>query len=182
MELIDYTTAAPGVMAQIRSGGGAFLTVQAGDDINTMTIGWAAIGFIWGRPMVSVLVRRTRHTFGIIERAGDFTVSVPMKGMKKELEFCGTKSGRKCNKFTECGLELTPSVRAHTPVINCAGVNYECRIVYKSAMDAVNLIEEYRHLYPLKDYHTIYYGEIMQCYSTITNVPHYEALRGSAED
>lgn len=180
MEPIDYMAVAPDVMARIRTRGGAFLTAMAGDDINTMTIGWAAIGFIWGRPMMSVLVRRTRHTFGIIERAKDFTVSVPMKGMKKELEFCGTKSGRKVNKFTGCGLDLTPSVKAHTPVINCAGVHYECRIVYKSPMDAANLIEDYRHLYPLKDYHTIYYGEIMQCYSTITNAPRCAVLRGSA--
>jgi flavin reductase (DIM6/NTAB) family NADH-FMN oxidoreductase RutF len=164
MELIDYAAAAPEVMAQMRSGGGAFLTVQAGDDINTMTIGWAAIGFIWGRPMMSVLVRRTRHTFGIIERAEDFTVSVPLAGMKKELEFCGTKSGRNVDKFTECGLDLTPSVKVHTPVISCPGVHYECHIVYKSPLEPANLIEEYRHLYPLKDYHTIYYGEIMQCY------------------
>jgi flavin reductase (DIM6/NTAB) family NADH-FMN oxidoreductase RutF len=167
MELIDYTAAMPEVMAQIRTRGGAFLTAQAGDDINTMTIGWATFGFVWGQPVMNVLVRPTRHTFGIIERAKDFTVSAPVKGMRKELEYCGTKSGKTRNKYKECGLGVLPSVKVHTPVIDCAGIHFECKIVYKSPMDPTNLIEEYRHLYPNKDYHTVYYGEIMQCYSTV---------------
>lgn len=168
MELVDYMAVAPDVMAQIRTRGGAFLTAQAGDDINTMTIGWAVLGFIWGKPVMSVLVRRTRHTFGIIERAGDFTVSVPAaaEDMRKELEYCGTKSGKSGNKYAGCGLDLVPSVKVRTPIIRCAGIHFECRIVYKSQVEPANLIEEYRHLYPLKDYHTAYYGEILHCYST----------------
>jgi flavin reductase (DIM6/NTAB) family NADH-FMN oxidoreductase RutF len=153
------------VMAQIRSGGGAFLTALVGDDVNTMTIGWALFGFIWGKPMLTVAVRTTRHTFGIMERARDFTVSVPLSGMTKQLEFCGTKSGRTHKKAEECGLELFPSVTVHSPMVLVPGVQFECRIVYKSAMDPRNLIEEYTHLYPEKDYHTLYYGEIMACYS-----------------
>jgi len=170
MQLLDCMEVIPEAMAQIRSNGGAFLTVSAGDDINTMTIGWATIGFVWGRQIMCVLVRKTRHTYGIIERSRDFTVSIPLTGMRKELEYCGTKSGKSQNKFTGCGLDLIPSVKAHTPVINCVGIHYECKIVYKSAMEAGGLIEEYQHLYPLKDYHTIYYGEIMQCYSTMEEI------------
>jgi flavin reductase (DIM6/NTAB) family NADH-FMN oxidoreductase RutF len=166
MELVDYMAVAPEVMSQIRAKGGAFLTAQAGDDINTMTIGWAVLGVIWGKPILSVLVRKTRHTFGIIERAKDFTVSVPFGGMGKELAYCGTKSGRTRNKFAECGLDVVPSVDVHTPIIGCAGIHFECRIVYKSPMEPANLIEEYRHLYPQNDYHTVYYGEIVNCYST----------------
>jgi flavin reductase (DIM6/NTAB) family NADH-FMN oxidoreductase RutF len=184
MQMMDYSTVMPDVMAQIRTNGGAFLTALAGEDVNTMTIGWATIGFIWGRPIMSVLVRKTRHTFGIIEKAADFSVSVPLKGMKKELEFCGTKSGKTRNKYAECGLNLIPSVKAHTPVIDCAGIHYECRIVYKSPVDPANLVEEYRHLYPEKDYHTVYYGEILQCYLTkeeITNALPRAARREAAE-
>jgi len=28
---------------------GAFLTVKAGDSMNTMTVGWGLVGFIWQR-------------------------------------------------------------------------------------------------------------------------------------
>ena len=62
---------------------GAFLTVKAGDSMNTMTIGWALIGFIWQRPVFMVAVRNSRHTFSIIEKAVDFTVTVPTGDMKE---------------------------------------------------------------------------------------------------
>ena len=166
MQKIECMSVAHEVMSQIRSGGGAFLTVLAGDDVNTMTIGWALLGFIWGKPMLAVAVRKTRHTFGIIERSKDFTVSVPLSGMTRQLEFCGTKSGRAHKKAEECGLELFPSVGVHSPIVLVPGVQFECRIVYKSPMDPRNLIEDYIHLYPEKDYHTLYYGEIVECYST----------------
>jgi flavin reductase (DIM6/NTAB) family NADH-FMN oxidoreductase RutF len=166
MEKVDYMEVAQKVMAQIRNKGGAFLTAQVGDDINTMTIGWASLGFLWGRPMLTVMVRKTRHTFGIIERAKDFTVSVPLSGMAKQLEFCGTKSGRNHKKIEECGLEIMPSIKVHTPVILVPGIQFECRIVYKSAVEPASLIEEYTHLYPEKDFHTLYFGEIKECYST----------------
>ena len=37
------------VMERIKKG--AFLTVRADGSINTMTIGWATIGYIWQRPI-----------------------------------------------------------------------------------------------------------------------------------
>ena len=33
-------------------------------------------------------------------------------------------------------------------------------------MDPARLIDGYKHLYPDKDYHTIYFGEIVYCCST----------------
>ncbi|OPX34868.1 MAG: flavin reductase, partial [Desulfobacteraceae bacterium 4484_190.1] len=76
MKEIDYMAVAEKAMNQIKEG--AFLTVRAGEALNTMTIGWATIGYVWRKPVFMVLVRDSRHTFGIIEKAADFTVSVPM--------------------------------------------------------------------------------------------------------
>jgi flavin reductase (DIM6/NTAB) family NADH-FMN oxidoreductase RutF len=165
MQNVDCMTVMHEVITQLR-GKGAFLTTLAGDDVNTMTIGWAQLGFIWGKPMLTVAVRNTRHTFGIIERAKDFTVSVPQAGMEMQLEFCGTRSGRTSKKAEECGLEMMPGSSVRSPIVMVKGMQFECKIVYKSAMDPKNLIEEYKHLYPDKDYHTLYYGEILECYST----------------
>ena len=104
MRKVDYMSVAEESMAQIKKG--AFLTVKADGDLNTMTIGWATIGFIWQKPIFMVAVRDSRHTFGIMERASDFTVSVPSGDMKDQIMFCGTKSGRDMDKFKECGLEI----------------------------------------------------------------------------
>lgn len=162
MEHIDYMAVADKVLTQIRKG--AFLTVQAGDDLNTMTIGWASLGLLWARPMMTIMVRKSRYTFDLIERSSEFTVSVPEGDFSKALEFCGTKSGKTHNKLKECGLEILPGEKVHTPVINIPGVHFECKIVYKSAIEPALLIDSYKHLYPNKDYHSIYYGEIVYSY------------------
>jgi flavin reductase (DIM6/NTAB) family NADH-FMN oxidoreductase RutF len=165
MHNVDYMGIADKAMQQIRKG--AFLTVQAGDDLNVMTIGWASVGFMWGRPMLSIMVRKSRYSFHIIEKGSEFTVSVPMLDMTKQLEYCGTQSGKTENKFQKCGLEIFPGEKVHTPIVNIAGIHFECKIVFKSAIDSNHLIDSYKQLYPNKDYHTIYYGEIAGCYSTL---------------
>lgn len=165
MKHVDYMAIADIAMRQIKNG--AFLTVQSGDDCNIMTIGWASIGFMWGRPMFSVMVRTSRHTFGLIEKSSEFTVSIPQTDMQPALEFCGTVSGKNIDKIKNSGLELMPGEKVKTPVVDLQGLHYECAIVYKSAIDPVHLSETYKHLYPEKDYHTIYYGEIKGCYSTM---------------
>ncbi|MBN1309430.1 MAG: flavin reductase family protein [Chitinispirillaceae bacterium] len=165
MQRVDPMAIVPEVMERIRTG--AFLTVQAGDRINVMTIGWAGFGFLWGRQVASIMVRKTRFTFGLIEKSSEFTVSVPQTDMSAALNFCGSRSGKRVDKFKACGLELFPGSKVKTPVIKLPGVHFECAIVYKSPVDPKHLVESYAHLYPEKDYHTIYYGEIKKSYSTV---------------
>ncbi len=146
---------------------GAFLTVKSANALNTMIIGWATFGIVWKKPIMMVAVRLSRHTFGIIESAKDFTVTVPAGGMEKEVAFCGSKSGRDGDKFKKCNLETTAGRRVASPTIKTRGRHYECRIVYKSAMDPSHLDKDYdSSLYPQKDYHTLYFGEILACYET----------------
>ena len=162
MKKLKFMSVAEQAMDQIKKG--AFLTVKAGSDLNTMTIGWATIGIVWQKPIFMVAVRDSRHTFTIIEKADDFTVSVPSVNMKDEIMFCGTKSGRDMDKFKECKLETRDSQTVVSPIINVPGIHFECKIVFKSAMDPAFLTDEYEKLYPQKDYHTLYFGEILDCY------------------
>jgi len=162
MKNLNYQKVAEKALSQIQKG--AFLLVKAGSRINVMTIGWATIGFAWRKPVMMILVRSTRHTFGIIENAKSFSVSVPLKGFEKEIEFCGTQSGRDIDKFKECNLKTTPAQKITTPILDTPGIHLECRIVYKSAMNPKFLVADYHYLYPKKDYHTLYFGEIVACY------------------
>ena len=111
-----------------------------------------------------VAVRDSRHTFKIIEKASDFSVSVPSTDIHDKVMFCGTKSGLDFNKFEECKLNTRDSQEITTPIIDTPGVHFECKIVFKSAMDPSNLISDCEKLYPENDYHTLYFGEIMDCY------------------
>jgi len=164
MKELDYMAVAEKVMIQIKEG--AFLTVKAGEACNTMTIGWALIGYVWRKPILTVLVRTSRHTFSFIEKAADFTVTVPTADMRDALLFCGTKSGKDVDKYKECNLELADARSVLSPIIKTAGIHFECKILLKSPMDPQYLDKEYEGLYSAKDYHTLYFGEILECYQT----------------
>ncbi len=165
MKDLDYITIAEDAIKKIKKG--AFLTVKAGNALNTMTIGWTTFGWIWQKPIMMVAVRSSRHTFGIIEEAGDFTVTVPRGGMDKEIALCGTKSGSAMDKFKAAGLETGKGMKVVSPIIKAPGYHFECKIVYKSAMNPAYLDKDYdKSLYPQKDYHTLYFGEIVACYET----------------
>jgi len=144
---------------------GAFLTTAVDGQINTMTIAWGSIGFIWAKPVFMVMVRPSRHTYQLIEKSGEFTVSIPLKDMQQALALCGTKSGRDMDKLAAAGLTTLPGQKIATPVIEGCGLHYECKIVYKQAMTSENLDTEINSKkYGTGDYHTLYFGEIVASY------------------
>ena len=102
-----------------------------------------------------------------MEKSENFTVTIPTDASSKDaLIFCGTKSGRDYDKFLESGLQSRKAVTVESPIIDVPGVHYECKIVYRSAMDNTYLDEKLEKLYPSNDYHTLYFGEILACYQT----------------
>lgn len=147
---------------------GAFLTVKEGNKVNTMTIAWGSIGFIWNKPVFTTLVRYSRYTYELIDKADNFTVSFPVNNnLKKELAFCGTKSGRDYDKVRECNLTLAGSDKVASPVIDGCSLHIECKIVYKHGMEKENLCDEIRgSAYANDDYHVMYFGEIIKAYIT----------------
>lgn len=166
MQERDYMAQADTLMERIKRG--AFLTVKADDIVNTMTIGWATIGYIWQRPVFMVAVRDSRYTFTLLEKTDDFTVTIPAgDDQNQAVAYCGTKSGRDVDKFTECNLRQTQARCTKSPIIAIPGIHYECKIVYRSAMDNAFLDSDLEKLYPKKDYHTLYFGEILASYATL---------------
>ncbi|MDR2346150.1 MAG: flavin reductase [Planctomycetaceae bacterium] len=145
---------------------GAFLTVKNGDQINTMTIGWGLIGVQWQLPIFTVLVRPSRFTFELIETAADFTVSVPKDDrFNSALGLCGSKSGRNIDKFKASGLVTKPARKVSTPVIDGDCFNYECQILYKTPLNSNGIAAAVvNSCYPSGDFHTLYFGKIVDCY------------------
>ncbi len=144
---------------------GAFLTVKSAEIVNTMTISWGSIGFIWRKPVFMVLVRGTRYTYELIENSDNFTVSVPFSNeMRRSLTVCGTKSGREIDKAKESNITYIESKEVESPVVDNCNMYYECKILYKQEMNpSLILDDKVRNLYD-NDYHTLYYGEIVACY------------------
>jgi flavin reductase (DIM6/NTAB) family NADH-FMN oxidoreductase RutF len=164
MKKCDPAAVAETITKKIKNG--AFLIVKADDAMNVMTIGWGLVGFIWQRNIFMVAVRNSRHTFTLMEKAADFTVCVPAGNMQDELMFCGTKSGRGLDKFTSCNLLPVAAQKTMSPVLQVPGIHLECLIRFKAPMDPRYLDKELEGLYPAKDFHTLYFGEILECYET----------------
>ena len=145
---------------------GAFLTTASAGKTNTMTIAWGNIGFMWGQPIFTVMVRPSRYTHQLLEESGNFTVSIPLRDMQQPLGICGSKSGRDTEKIALAGLKLLPGQKIDTPVIAGCGLHYECKVVYKQAMVQEALAPELAaKWYAAGDYHTLYYGQILTCYT-----------------
>ncbi|MDR1705290.1 MAG: flavin reductase family protein [Clostridiales bacterium] len=141
---------------------GGFLTAKAGEQVNTMTISWGFVGFVWGRPHFICFVRPQRHTYGIIERADSFTVSVPLGDMENELEICGTKSGRDTDKSQV--VRFIPAKSVESPVVEGCGRYFECRINYKDVFDGEALPDFIKTANYKDDFHHMYFGEIVEAY------------------
>ncbi|HHV18507.1 MAG TPA: flavin reductase family protein [Thermoanaerobacterales bacterium] len=143
---------------------GALLTVKSNDKLNTMTIGWAALGRIWNKPILTVLVRFSRYTHELITDADSFTVSFSMdESLKQAMNICGTKSGRDIDKFKECGLTPVYVDEVESPYIAEGDLHFICKIVYKNTMEPELLSEEIKNRwYKDNDYHGIYYGEVVK--------------------
>jgi flavin reductase (DIM6/NTAB) family NADH-FMN oxidoreductase RutF len=145
--------------------GGAFLTTFDQGRLNTMTIGWGGLCFMWGKPVFMSMVRDSRFTWELIEKSGEFTVSAPDGGMAEALRVCGSESGRDVDKFKVCNLTARPALKIATPVVDCAGTHYECRTAYKTRMDAGALGGAIKGFYADGDVHTLYFGIIEASYT-----------------
>lgn len=134
----------------------------AGHPPNPMTIGWGTIGIIWGKPVFQVYVRPTRYTYGLMQHSEEFTVCFFRNKFKKELAVCGTRSGRDTDKMSQCGFHPDKGILVRAPYIREASFHYECRIIHRHPLDPETLDRKIvKRYYPLKDYHMVYYGEIV---------------------
>lgn len=157
----DYADQAVKILSK-----GAFLNTCADGKSNTMTIAWGSIGFMWGRPIFTVMVRKSRHTYALIEKNPEFTVSIPLRDMKRALGICGSQSGRDADKFKAAGLNVLSGKKVSTPSIEGAGLHFECKIVYKQPMGSEGLDPSLNgKWYADNDWHTLYYGEIVAAYA-----------------
>ncbi|NLE75926.1 MAG: flavin reductase family protein [Chloroflexi bacterium] len=159
---VPYATHLPVALDLLRDPG--LLLVAAGRDgrPNAMTIGWGTVGIIWGKPIFSVLVRPSRHTFRLLEESDSFTVCAPAPSQYDAVEFCGTRSGRDMDKFAACGLTARPSSAVRAPGIEGCPLIYECQVVHTNDVVPAHLTEGIRaSAYPQGDYHRLYYGEIL---------------------
>jgi len=140
-----------------------WMLVTAGSlgSYNTMTASWGGMGVLWNKNIAFCVVRPTRYTYEFIEKAETFTLSFFSEKYRTALNFCGTHSGRNCDKAMETGLTAAETENGSV-FFNEARLVLECRKIYFDDINPGNFIDPGidRH-YPKKDYHRMYVGEII---------------------
>ena len=145
--------------------GSDWMLITAGTikDYNMMTARWGGLGVLWEKKVCFCVIRPQRYTYGFMEKSQYFTLSFFGDKYKKILEFCGTKSGKDVNKTKETGLE---------PVEDSTGAVYfkqarlviVARKIYFQDLDPKAFLDpSILDLYPNKDYHRMYVGEVIRC-------------------
>jgi flavin reductase (DIM6/NTAB) family NADH-FMN oxidoreductase RutF len=144
-----------------------WLLLTAGDfekkSYNTMTVAWGSLGLMWNKPFAQVVVRPTRYTYEFMEQYDTFTLCAFPLRYRKALQLLGSKSGRYGDKIAESGLHPIAAKKVAAPVFAEAELIFECCKIFWDDFKPDHFIDSsIQNNYPLKDYHRIYFGEIIQ--------------------
>lgn len=129
---------------------------------NSMTVAWGSLGMMWNMPVAQVVVRPVRYTFEFMEQYDTFTLTAFPGKYRRALGLLGTKSGRDMDKISASGLTPIPCSQVAAPSFEQATLLIECRKVYWQDFDPAHFLDaRIPDEYPQKDYHRVYYGEIV---------------------
>ena len=99
---------------------------KMGND-NVLTIAWA--GTICSDPaMLSISVRKERHSYNMIKESGEFVVNLTTTDLVWATDYCGVKSGRDEDKFVNAKLTKGEASKVNAPIIMESPVNLECKV------------------------------------------------------
>lgn len=134
---------------------------------NAMTIGWGAIGTMWSKPFAFIAVRHSRYTFEFMEKFNSFTLAAFPDKYHSALSLLGSQSGRDGDKMAASGLTPIASTIVKAPSYEEAELMLECQKIYADDLNPAHFLDEsiYRH-YPNRDFHCIYYGEILAAFGS----------------
>lgn len=143
----------------------------AGGAYNSMTVSWGSFGTMWNKPIAMVVVRPVRYTYEFIERYDTFTLCAFGKQHRKALNLLGSQSGRDGDKIARSGLTPAAAVCVPAPVFEEAALAIECRKLYWDDFKADHFLSaEIAHHYPARDYHRVYFGEVLQVTTAVSGL------------
>ena len=106
----------------------ALVTCQdRGGRSNIITIAWTGV-VCSDPPMVSISIRPSRYSHGIIKETGEFVINIAPSKIVRNVDACGIVSGKKVDKFAEAGLTAVPASVVSPPLIDECTVSLECRV------------------------------------------------------
>ena len=103
-------------------------TYDNDNNANMMTAAWT--GIVNSSPtMISVSLRKATYSYSNIIDKKAFTICIPSKKHVLEMDYVGTVSGRRENKFERTGLTSVKSEVVDAPYVSEFPVVLECKLV-----------------------------------------------------
>lgn len=94
---------------------------------NMLTVAWAGT-ICSDPPMVSISVRKNRHSYNMIKETGEFVINLTTKDLVYATDYAGVKSGKDVDKWKELKLTKSKSLKVNPPGIEESPVSIECRV------------------------------------------------------
>ncbi len=94
---------------------------------NIFTVAWAGT-VCTNPPMVSISVRPSRYSYGLLKETGEFVINLTNRDLVYATDYCGVVSGRDVDKFERLKLTKKKASHVDVPLIDESPVNIECRV------------------------------------------------------
>ena len=96
-------------------------------EYNLFTVAWTGT-VCTNPPMCYISVRPERHSYEIIKRTGEFVINITTASLARATDWCGVRSGRDYDKFSEMGLTAEAAAVVKAPIVAESPVSIECRV------------------------------------------------------
>ncbi len=103
----------------------AMVTCGDMENSNIITIAWTGI-INSNPPKTYISVRPQRHSFEIIKNTKEFAINITPASLVKKADYCGIYTGKKVDKFKECGLTKSEASKIGCPIIEECPLSLEC--------------------------------------------------------
>ena len=126
----------------------AVISVGIGDKANLITL--AYVGRVCSvPPVIAISIQPRRHSYKLIEEHGEFVLNYPTINQLREMDYCGTRSGRDVNKWEELKLTKEKGSIVQVPLIKEFPWNMECKVIKRTELGT----------------HVCYFGEVVATHS-----------------
>ena len=96
---------------------------------NLITLAWAGV-CCSEPPVIGVAIRpKNRWSHHLVKETMEFVANIPTERIVRQVDFCGTVSGKEHDKFKEAGLTPIPASKVEAPLVKECPVNMECKVI-----------------------------------------------------
>ncbi len=122
-----------------------------GED-NLITAAWC--GIINSEPAKTyVSIRPERYSHHMIKESGEFVINMPSSHIIRSIDYCGCRSGKNTDKFSDCKLTKEKASIVSCPMVAESPISLECKVtdvvhlgshdMFMADIVAVNVDERY---------------------------------------